>query len=136
MADGVTYVFDAENLVLGRLASVVAETLLNAARADRDDRVIITNAEKAIVSGSRESVTRHYLHRYRLNHARKGPFFPRMRHPEASRPRHAPISRSPPVDERWNLRVEIGTPSTSSRSPRRHQAGTSASRTDRSRTGS
>ena len=113
LADGVTYVFDAENLVLGRLASVVAETLLNAARADRDDRVIITNAEKAIVSGSRESVTRHYLHRYRLNHARKGPFFPRMPDKILKRAVRGMLpyqSKSSGRRALRNLRVEIGTP--------------------------
>lgn len=63
---------------MGRLASTVAELLLKAARADRDDKVIIINAEKAIVSGRPRSVLNTYKAKYELNHPRKGPFFPRM----------------------------------------------------------
>ena len=73
-----TYVFNADGLVMGRLASTVAELLLKAARADRDDKVIIINAEKAIVSGRPRSVLNTYKAKYELNHPRKGPFFPRM----------------------------------------------------------
>ena len=43
-----TFVFDAEGMILGRLASATADILLKAAREDRDDKVIIVNAEKAI----------------------------------------------------------------------------------------
>jgi len=48
--DETTYVFDADGLILGRLASASADLLLKAAREHRDDKVIIINAEKAIVS--------------------------------------------------------------------------------------
>ena len=73
-----TYVYDATDLVMGRLASVVAKQLLAARREGRDDRVIIINSERAIVSGKSESVFAEYQTRYELNHPRKGPFFPRM----------------------------------------------------------
>ena len=75
--DETTFVFDAEGLVLGRLASATANILLKAAIEDRDDKVIIVNAEKALVSGSPTSVLSKYHAKYELNHARKGPFFPR-----------------------------------------------------------
>ena len=78
MDEATTYVFDADGLVLGRLASTVADMLLSSARADRDDKVVIINAEKAIVSGSSRSVLQNYHDKYALNHARKGPYFPRM----------------------------------------------------------
>lgn len=78
MDDGVTYVYDASDLVMGRLASVVAKQLLSASRQGREDRVVIVNAEHAIISGKKESVVATYLGKYELNHARKGPFFPRM----------------------------------------------------------
>ena len=68
-----TFVFDAEGMILGRLASATADLLLKAAREDRDDKVIIVNAEKAIVSGSKTSVFNKYQEKYKLNHARKGP---------------------------------------------------------------
>ena len=54
--DETTYVFDADGLILGRLASASADILLKAAREHRDDKVIIVNAEKAIVSGRPRSV--------------------------------------------------------------------------------
>ena len=50
MAD-TTYVFDADGLILGRLASKVADLLLKSARAGNEDKVVIINAEKAVVSG-------------------------------------------------------------------------------------
>ena len=78
MDEAQTYVFDADGLVLGRLASTVADMLLKAARSDRDDKVVIINAEKSIVSGSSRSVFQTYHAKYELNHARKGPFYPRM----------------------------------------------------------
>ena len=56
MADATTYVFDADGLIMGRLASASADILLKAAREDRDDKVIIINAEKAIITGRPRSV--------------------------------------------------------------------------------
>ncbi|DAC55621.1 MAG TPA: 50S ribosomal protein L13, partial [Candidatus Poseidoniaceae archaeon] len=44
MDEATTYVFDADGLVLGRLASTVADMLLKSARSDRDDKVVIINA--------------------------------------------------------------------------------------------
>ena len=78
LAESTTYVYDATDLVMGRLASTVAKQLLSSARAGEETRVIIVNAENAVVSGKKDSVIEEYLTRYRLNHARKGPFFPRM----------------------------------------------------------
>ncbi|MEE2812311.1 MAG: 50S ribosomal protein L13 [Candidatus Thermoplasmatota archaeon] len=78
MAEATTFVYNAEDKVLGRLASIVAKQLLQAKRAGEDTRVIIVNAEQAIVTGKRTSVMSDYRAKYELNHARKGPFFPRM----------------------------------------------------------
>ena len=78
MDEGTTFVYDATDMVVGRLASQVAKQLLSGAKDGREDRVVIINAEKAIVSGKRDSVINTYLTKYRLNHARKGPFYPRM----------------------------------------------------------
>ena len=73
-----TYVFDATDQVLGRLSSHVAKILLSGQRSGTLDRVIILNAESAIVSGTKRAVMATYRKKYELNHARKGPFFPRM----------------------------------------------------------
>ncbi len=78
MADASTLVFDAQDKVLGRLASHVASELLTARKAGGQKRVIIVNAEKAIVTGPKTAVFAKYDHKYKLNHPRKGPFFPRM----------------------------------------------------------
>ena len=78
MDDSKTFVYDADGLVLGRLASTVADLLLKSTRAGNSDQVVIVNAEKAVVSGKPSSVFANYHEKYALNHARKGPYFPRM----------------------------------------------------------
>ncbi len=99
---------------MGRLASTVAELLIKAAREDRDDKVIIINSEKAIVSGRPRSALNTYQAKYKLNHPRKGPFFPRM--PDMIMKRTVrgmlPYQRKN-VGRRAirNLKVEIGCPS-------------------------
>jgi|TARA_B110000263_G_scaffold69185_1_gene60171 large subunit ribosomal protein L13 len=73
-----TIVYDATDKVLGRLASVVAKQLLIARKAGNPLRIIVLNSEHAIVSGQRSTVLADYDFKYKLNHPRKGPFFPRM----------------------------------------------------------
>ena len=125
--DETTFVFDAEGLVLGRLASATANILLKAAREDRDDKVVIINAEKAIVSGSPTSVLNTYHAKYKLNHARKGPFFPRMPDMILKRAVRGMLPYQKKSSGRRalrNLRVEIGCPShLSGDLPDGHQAG-------------
>ena len=78
MADAGTVVYDARDKILARLASQVAKQLISARKNGHEQRVIIYNAEHAIVSGPRTQVLSRYDKKYKLNHARKGPFFPRM----------------------------------------------------------
>ena len=73
-----TTVYDATDKILGRLASHVAKEMISARKSGRQQRVIIINAEHAIVSGPKSKVLSDYRAKYQLNHARKGPFFPRM----------------------------------------------------------
>jgi large subunit ribosomal protein L13 len=68
----VVAVIDANGLILGRMASIVAKRLLNG------EEIIITNAEKAIVVGSKDTIVSQYQAKRKLNHPRKGPKFPRM----------------------------------------------------------
>ena len=77
MADSTT-VYDAKDKILGRLASQVAKEMISARKSGKQQRVIVINAEEAIVSGPRTQVLTDYRAKYNLNHARKGPFFPRM----------------------------------------------------------
>ena len=71
-------VYDAKDKILGRLARQVAKDMISARKSGSQQRVIIINAEEAIVSGRRTKVRSGYSAKYKLNHARKGPFFPRM----------------------------------------------------------
>ena len=114
MAESNTYVYDATDLIMGRLASIVAKQLLSAARAGEETRVIIVNAEKAIVTGKRTSVMSDYRAKYELNHARKGPFFPRMPDQILKRTVRGMLPYQKNSSGRGALkalRVEIGTPS-------------------------
>ncbi|MDE0953266.1 MAG: 50S ribosomal protein L13 [Candidatus Poseidoniales archaeon] len=78
MDESGTIVYDATDKVLGRLASVVAKQLLIARKAGNPLKIIVLNSEHAIVSGQRSTVLADYDFKYKLNHPRKGPFFPRM----------------------------------------------------------
>ncbi len=67
-------IINAENLILGRMASFTAKKLL------KGEEVIIINAEKAVITGSREYLFRRYKQRVdRADHGnpRRGPHFPR-----------------------------------------------------------
>ena len=113
MAEATTFVYNAEDKVLGRLASVVAKQLISATKAGEDTRVIIVNAEKAIVSGKRTSVMSDYRKKYELHHARKGPFFPRMPDQILKRTVRGMLPYQKNSSGRAALkalRVEIGTP--------------------------
>lgn len=63
---------DATGCTMGRLSSYVAKELLNG------EKVIVVNAEKAYLSGSKEFLIREYKKKRERGTQRKGPFFPRM----------------------------------------------------------
>ena len=67
-------IIDADGLILGRLASHVAQRLL----AGED--VVVVNAEKALVTGGKDDVIAHFRHRRDVGSGRKGPLYPRMPH--------------------------------------------------------
>ncbi|MCK9566346.1 MAG: 50S ribosomal protein L13 [Methanothrix sp.] len=64
-------VVDATGLVLGRLASVTAKNLL------AGEEVKIVNAEKALVTGGKDSIFAEYGHTRDRGHKERGPYFPR-----------------------------------------------------------
>ena len=64
-------IINAENAVLGRLASYAAKQAL------LGKKVIIVNSEKAIVVGNEKDILRRYMEkRKRGGSSQKGPFFP------------------------------------------------------------
>jgi large subunit ribosomal protein L13 len=64
-------VVDASGLVLGRAASLIAKRLL------AGETIVVVNAEKSVVSGSRSSVIQHYTEARARGSKRMGPHFPR-----------------------------------------------------------
>jgi large subunit ribosomal protein L13 len=64
-------IYDAEGQILGRLSSVIAKKLL------AGEGVLVVNAEKAVLSGSKRATVEHYDKRMKRGDPFKGPFFPR-----------------------------------------------------------
>jgi len=73
MTEEILYI-NAENQILGRLASKVAKLLLNGYR------IIIYNAEKSVISGSKERIIEKFKERYRKR-TLKNPMKLGHRHP-------------------------------------------------------
>lgn len=65
-------IIDATDTILGRMASFAAKKAL------AGEEVIIINAEKAVVSGSRENILARYKFKRDVGDSIKGPFYPRM----------------------------------------------------------
>tara|TARA_B100000123_G_scaffold91436_1_gene66449 strand:+ start:452 stop:856 length:405 start_codon:yes stop_codon:yes gene_type:complete len=83
-------------------------------REGNPKKVIIINAEDAIVTGSRDRVLANYNQKYKLNHPRKGPFFPRMPDMILKRTVRGMLPYQKKSSGRQavkDLRVMIGTPS-------------------------
>lgn len=71
LIDERTRVIDATGLVLGRMASIIAKRLLNG------EKIIVVNAEKAIISGDKHMIIRKYNEYLQIGHPGKGPHHPR-----------------------------------------------------------
>jgi large subunit ribosomal protein L13 len=99
-------VINGDGLILGRLASVVAQ------RALANEEIAIVNAEKTIISGSRARVLGNYYHKRVRGSADWGPYFPR-------RPDHIlkrtirgmlPYKRPRGVEALRRIRCYVGVP--------------------------
>src|SRR3989304_2716746 len=66
-------VYDADPAVLGRAAPRIAKELLH----DKELQVVVVNADKAVVTGSRVYTFQRYRERRARGKERKGPFYPR-----------------------------------------------------------
>jgi large subunit ribosomal protein L13 len=67
-------IINAENLILGRLASFVAKQLL------LGETINIVNCEKVLITGSKKILLEKYKRKVRMGTPEKGPFFPRIPH--------------------------------------------------------
>lgn len=61
-------IIDAENLILGRMASIIAK------RLTQGETITVVNAEKAILSGKKKSRLREAREYLQVGHPKKGPF--------------------------------------------------------------
>jgi large subunit ribosomal protein L13 len=74
MSEETIKIFDAEHMVVGRLGSKVAKAAL------LGDKVVIVNAEKAIITGDRRTVIDAWKEKFKIRtsyNPRKGPFHQR-----------------------------------------------------------
>ncbi len=101
-------VIDGKNLVYGRLASVVAERIMDG------EEIIVINSESLIISGERSVTFAKYKHRMDLGDAtkRKGPFYPRRADLLFKRSVRGMIPWKKPSgkDAYRRLHVYVGTP--------------------------
>jgi large subunit ribosomal protein L13 len=104
-ADG-TIVIDAEGLILGRMASVVAKRLLNG------ERIEIVNAEGAVVSGKRKMVIKERKDFLEVGGPTKGPFHYRRPNAIVRRTVRGMLPRRKPRGREafGRLKVHIGVP--------------------------
>jgi large subunit ribosomal protein L13 len=100
-------VIDAENLIMGRLASHVAKMLLSG------QEVAIVNAEKVVISGNKKRILEEYYQKRAVGGPRKGPHFPRM--PDRILKRTVrgmvPFKKTTGKEAMKRLKVYIGVPS-------------------------
>lgn len=67
-------IINAENLILGRLATVIAKQALQGEKID------VINVEKAVITGKPKEILERYKQKFKRGYALAGPYFPR--HPE------------------------------------------------------
>ncbi len=64
-------IIDAENQILGRVASEISKKLL------KGEKVFVVNCEKAVISGNPKYTIKKYLEKIQRGDPKHGPFFPR-----------------------------------------------------------
>jgi large subunit ribosomal protein L13 len=104
-----TIVVDAQGHIAGRLSSYVAKSLLNG------NRVIVVNAEKALLSGSKSSIINEYLKKLEIGsviNPRHGPFHPKRPDTILSKMIRGMIPRrkAKGLEALKKLRVYVGIP--------------------------
>ena len=99
-------IINADGLILGRMASILATRLL------AGEEIAVVNAEKAIISGTKARVLSHYRLKRERGSREGGPFFPR-------RPDHiikrtirgmVPYRRERGHDALKRIKVYVGVP--------------------------
>lgn len=101
-------VIDANGLILGRLASIVAKQLLSG-----DEKIYIVNAEKAVISGSRATTLKDYRETRVRGATEFGPYFPKRPDRILKRTIRGmlPYKKTRGRDAMSRLKVYVGVPS-------------------------
>ncbi|HVP97501.1 50S ribosomal protein L13 [Methanoregula sp.] len=99
-------VINGDGLILGRLASTVAQ------RALAGEEIAIVNVEKVIISGSRARVLGNYYHKRERGSTDWGPYFPRRPDHVAKRTIRGmlPYKRPRGVEAMKRIRCYVGVP--------------------------
>jgi len=99
-------VIDANGLILGRLASIVAQRLISG------EEINVINAERALVSGSPETTLSKYQTLRKKGSKEKGPYFPKRSDMILRRTVRGmlPYKKSVGRAALERLRVYVGTP--------------------------
>ncbi len=101
-------VIDATGLVYGRLASIVAERIMDG------EEIVVLNSEALIMTGEKAALNAKFQHRISLGDAtkRKGPFYPRRADLLFKRSVRGmiPWKKSSGRDAYRRLQVHVGTP--------------------------
>lgn len=99
-------IINADSLILGRMATVVAKRLL------RGQDVTILNAEKAVISGKRLSKVKEAKGKLQIGHPRKGPYYAKQPDRYVKRSIRGMLPRKKPkgLAAYRRLKVFIGVP--------------------------
>lgn len=99
-------IINADSLILGRMATVVAKRLL------RGQDVTILNAEKAVISGKRLSKVKEAKGKLQIGHPRKGPYYAKRPDRYVKRSIRGMLPRKKPkgLAAYRRLKVFIGVP--------------------------
>jgi large subunit ribosomal protein L13 len=64
-------IINAENLILGRLATYCAKQAL------LGEKIVVVNCEKAVITGNKKDILNKFLNKVKRGNPFKGPFYPR-----------------------------------------------------------
>jgi len=122
-------VIDGEGLILGRLASAVAKKLLT----EPDTEIVIVNAERVVISGSKERTFKDYKAKKDRGSKEQGPFYPKMPDRIVKRTIRGmlPYKRGKGRDAFARLKVYLSIPDEYEAAERGHVANASAERLSR-----
>jgi large subunit ribosomal protein L13 len=101
MDKGRITIIDATGLILGRMASTIAKQLL------QGETVIVVNAEKAAISGKRQTILKKSQNFLEVGHFRKGPYHHRRPDRIVKRTIRGMLPRKKPKGQQAYKRLKV-----------------------------